>query len=202
MARPSNTDERRAQITSALIRVMARRGYDGASTALIAEEAGLAPGLVHYHYETKQRILIEAVERLMLGIRERYDRRLREAGDDREAQLRAFIDAHLALGPDADESAVAAWVVIGSEAVRQDAVRKLYQRSISERTEVLERLMRAVLRERGKSTKGIKQKAAAVLSAIEGCYQISCAAPATMPRGSAAPTVRAMVEGLLHAQST
>lgn len=36
MARPGNTVERRAQIARALLKVMARRGYDGASIAAVA----------------------------------------------------------------------------------------------------------------------------------------------------------------------
>ena len=41
MPRPSNTAERRAQITGALVKVMARRGYDGATIADIAKAARL-----------------------------------------------------------------------------------------------------------------------------------------------------------------
>ena len=67
MARQSNTDERRAQIATALVDVMARRGYDGASVADIARAAGLTAGLVHYHFETKHAILIEALDRLEAG---------------------------------------------------------------------------------------------------------------------------------------
>lgn len=58
MARPTNTDARRAEIVEAMLRVMARRGYARASIAAIAEEAGLTAGLVHYHFRNKQAILL------------------------------------------------------------------------------------------------------------------------------------------------
>ena len=65
MARPSNTDERRLQIMGALVKVMARRGYDGASVADIARAARLTPGLVHYHFKNKQEILLAALRDLV-----------------------------------------------------------------------------------------------------------------------------------------
>ena len=61
MPRPTNTSDRRAQIIDALIAVMATQGYDGASIGDIARHAGLAPGLVHYHFDSKLEILVEAV---------------------------------------------------------------------------------------------------------------------------------------------
>ena len=41
MPRPSNTDQRRAQIIQALLEVMSERGYDGASMQDIEEATGL-----------------------------------------------------------------------------------------------------------------------------------------------------------------
>jgi TetR/AcrR family transcriptional repressor of bet genes len=71
MARPSNTEERRQQIVEGLLRVMAKRGYERASIAEIAKEAGLSSGLVHYHFKDKQEILLTAVEQLAARVRTR-----------------------------------------------------------------------------------------------------------------------------------
>jgi TetR/AcrR family transcriptional repressor of bet genes len=46
------------------MRSMAKRGYAGASVATIAREAGLAPGLVHYYFESKQAILLELMHEI------------------------------------------------------------------------------------------------------------------------------------------
>ena len=82
MPRPSNSEARRAQITRALMKVMAKRGYDGASVADIAKAAKLTPGLVHYHFESKQEILLELLASLVAR---------HEAG--LEARLAALDDA-------------------------------------------------------------------------------------------------------------
>ena len=39
---------------------MARRGYAEATVARVAAEAGLAPGLVYYHFKSKEDILVAA----------------------------------------------------------------------------------------------------------------------------------------------
>ena len=120
MPRPSNTEERRAQIVDGLIAVMARQGYERASVAAIAAEAHLVPGLVHYHFESKLEILLALVEVLHARLRERTARLL--AGVDPEdphARLAAFLDAHVATGTGADPQAVACWVAIAAEAVRE-----------------------------------------------------------------------------------
>jgi AcrR family transcriptional regulator len=40
--------------------VFANSGFDGATTRAIAEEAGVNPALIHYHFRSKER-LFEAV---------------------------------------------------------------------------------------------------------------------------------------------
>src|SRR5688572_20835936 len=107
MARPSNTEERRAQIAAGLMRVMARHGYDGASVAQVAAAAKLTPGLVHYHFKNKREILLEALDQLMRRHRERLETKLAAVGADPLKQVHAFIDFHLGLGADADPEALA-----------------------------------------------------------------------------------------------
>lgn len=199
MARPSNTAERRVQIVAALGRVMARGGYEGATIAAIAREAKLAPGLVHYHFESKLEVLVALVDRLTDDVRTRY--RLLSRDTDARGGLHAFIDAHLALGPGASVSAVGAWSVIGAEAIRLPEVRALYRRALASALRELGRLVRAVRREAGQSLRGTQACAAAILAAIEGSLRIGAVAPGVLPRGSAASTVRQMANGLVDMAS-
>src|SRR5678816_2732468 len=116
MGRPSNTHERRAQITSALMRVMAKRGFDGATVADVARAARLTAGLVHYHFDDKRDILLTLVAELAAQHMATLDRRLTQAGDDPRARLEAFIDFHLGLGLDADPDRLACWILISTAA--------------------------------------------------------------------------------------
>ena len=50
---------------------MAEVGYEKASIQVIAKEAGLTSGLIHYHFKTKQEILIAAVNGIVSLAEER-----------------------------------------------------------------------------------------------------------------------------------
>jgi len=55
---------RRGQIVSAAAAVLARQGYGGTSLKDVAREAGVAPGLLHYYFESKQELLLDVVVRM------------------------------------------------------------------------------------------------------------------------------------------
>ena len=197
MPRPTNTVERRAQIVQGLLQAMAERGYGGASIQTIARAAGLTPGLVHYHFESKQQILIELVRSLSDGLRARYERRARSARDPWK-RLNAFIDAHLALGDDADPQAVACWVAIGAEALRQAEVRQVYEQALRADLELLQGIVVEVLDHEEIPRRHAARIAAGLLAAVQGSYQLAAVAQVT-PAGFAAPSVRAMAQGLIRA---
>jgi TetR/AcrR family transcriptional regulator, transcriptional repressor of bet genes len=198
MGRPSNTDERRHQIVEALVAVMAEHGYERASIALVAKTAGLAPGLVHYHFKDKQEILLGLVEHLAGRLQGRLETRLERAGDEPRAQLEAFVDAYLALGDDSDPKAVASWVGLSAEAIRQPEVKRAYGAVVEKALAQLEKLVRAVLTKSRRSSSGARSVAAALFAAIQGYYVLSAAAPDATPPGSAAAAVKRMAEGLLQ----
>ncbi|MCP4447860.1 MAG: TetR family transcriptional regulator [Myxococcales bacterium] len=199
MPRPSNTEERQAQIVTGLMHEMASRGYDQASIGAIAKAAGLTQGVVHYHFKNKQQILLRLVELLAATIRARYETRVSDSSSP-EQKLWAYIDAHVALGADADPNAVACWIYISAEAVRQPEVGELFRRLVAEDLSELQTLLNGVLTSQKLSTKDSKQMAAAVFAAIQGMLQLSSAAPDAIPVGSAAGSIRSMTAGLLQAR--
>ena len=60
---PWSGDEpgRRGQIVRAATAVLGRQGYAETSLKDVAREAGVAPGLLHYYFESKQELLLEVV---------------------------------------------------------------------------------------------------------------------------------------------
>jgi TetR/AcrR family transcriptional repressor of bet genes len=206
MGRPKNTEQRRAEIVEGMLEVMAERGYDGASVQAIAKAAGLTGGLVHYHFGNKREILVALVEALAARLRARYDARVGEgdgegdgegeSGADPWCALDAFIDAHLALGPDADPRAVACWVAIGAEALRDEQVRRVYQRAVERQRSTLEALVTRCCPELDRDER--RRRAAVLLAAMQGAYQLA-AVTDVIPAGSAAPTVKAAARGVLGA---
>jgi len=195
VARPSNTEERRQQIVQGLLRVMAERGYERASIAEIARAAGLSAGLVHYHFTQKQEVLLALVEQLAARSGERVRSRLERTKGGARAQVDAFLDAFLATGEDADPDAVAAWVTISAEAVRQPEVRAAYEKVVRADLAGLEELVGAVIGRRR-----ARVVAAGLFAAVQGYFVLAAAAPELIPAGSAASTVKRMAAGLLDTE--
>jgi len=55
-------DQTKDRIVQAAYRALVKRGYHETSMKDIAAEAGVAPGLAHYYFETKEDLLVAAIE--------------------------------------------------------------------------------------------------------------------------------------------
>ena len=198
MPRAQNTAIRRQEIIQGLMTVMAQVGYEGATIPLIAKAAGLTPGLIHYHFDSKKSILIGLIDYLSETVQWRFSELLHEAGG--EAQVRAFIEAHVGLGKGADPRAVACWISIGAEAVRQPEVRAEYQRVTKTQLDTLEEICAQSLIEAKRRVKKKREIALSIFCAIEGAYRLLVSAPDLIVPGFAAPAITQMALGLISAQ--
>lgn len=194
MARPSNTEQRRNEIINAFLEVMASQGYAKATIAAIADKAGLAPGLIHYHFKNKQEILLELIGQVSDLTLERYQQNLQNAKSPKE-KLRAYINARLAKDDNDTSAYVAAWVMIGTEAIRQEEVRELYEQAIKKQQKLIEDLLAELT---DKDKKSIKKMAGIIMAAIEGAFQLSVAAQNVMPQGYAAQSLFELIENSLN----
>jgi TetR/AcrR family transcriptional regulator, regulator of biofilm formation and stress response len=81
----------RAELMAAAVAVVAERGWGAVTTRMVAERAGLLPGLVHYHFTSVNDLLIDATlhaaseeaARVLDGL----------AGDSASAGIDRLIDA-------------------------------------------------------------------------------------------------------------
>lgn len=184
-ASAANTEHRRAAIVAAMLPVMARHGYEKATIQAIAREAGLTPGLIHYHFKSKQEILVSLVQGIVEFARARFEQAAAKAGGPSE-RLRAYIEARLGLGAGAAPDMVAGWVMVGAEAVRQPEVRALYQQAVAAELAELTQLVADCCAERRRSADGAAALAAGLVALMEGAFQLSSAAGGVMPAGYAA----------------
>lgn len=106
-----------ANISSKLLLTIAEHGYAKATIQVIAIKAGIALGLLHYHFNTKVEILVELVKALAEKFAAR-DAALSASAVSPEEYLFAYVNARPAKGEGENPAVVGAWVVIGSEAVR------------------------------------------------------------------------------------
>jgi len=193
MTRKSNTEQRRSEIVRALQTTLARHGYEGATIQLIAAEAGLSPGLIHYHYRDKREILIGLIAALHDYVQQRFARVAEGVSEPRQ-RLRAYIDARLGLGRGAQPDAVAAWVAIGAEAIRQPEIREVYQEAIAAELRLVRDLIADYLESEHKSRDSAPRLASVLMAFFEGAFQLSAAARRVMPKGYAADAAMQLVE--------
>ena len=176
-----------------LLEVMAERGYERASVAAIARAAGLSAGLVHYHFPTKRAILLRLIERLADDLAARLEERL-ALDSPPEEQLEAWVEAHLARGAEADPRRVACWVGAAAEATRDPEVAAAFRAALERSHAGLVDLVREALRARGRPARQARAAAAAVQASVQGYFLLSLTAPDTVPAGSAARTLLALLE--------
>lgn len=199
MSRRPNTEQRRVEIVYALLAAMAEHGYEKATIQRIAQKAGLAPGLLHYHFKTKAEILLELVKTLAALSHQRYVE-FAENASTAEEKLHAYINARLGKGQGADPRAVAAWVVIGAEAVRQPDVRAVFQVAVQSEMILVHGLLTSCLKDKRKQIKNVQRLTAGLLAFMEGAFQLASAAPDVMPTGYAAITAIQMMQRFIEGE--
>lgn len=192
MGRPTNRDQRRREITGALSAVMAEKGYASATIQEIAKAAGLRPGLIHYHFSSKQNILIALLEELSEQFIDRYEQ-LVENVHTPEGLLEAFIEAQLGTGEGASETAMASWVAIGSEAVRQPEVRELYEEIIQRQKRLLEELLFGC----GLDEEEADDFATQIIAVTEGIFRLASSTDHMIRPGSASDNLKNLVKRYL-----
>jgi AcrR family transcriptional regulator len=89
---PAVAPARRVQIIEAATRVLSRQGYTDTSLKEIAREAGVAPGLLHYYFDSKEELLLEVVQVLDRDLTETWKRAVADIEDPLE-RIVAALDA-------------------------------------------------------------------------------------------------------------
>ena len=94
MGRPSLAEQRRVEICRALQSCLIRNGsYEMTSVKDIAQEAGMAAGMLHHYFESKDDILLVTAEMVLLELQNRLDDLLHtHDAEERRAQLEALLE--------------------------------------------------------------------------------------------------------------
>lgn len=193
-----STEERRKEIVDALLQVMADQGYANATIQRIADEAELTAGLIHYHFKSKQEILLALLEQLTASQSSRNER-LMDLDSSATERVRAGILSFLRVGGDSDIEAVSSWVTITAEAIRQPEVRHAYQDAIEILRQPLVRAIKDGVASGEFDIGELSPEAcgAAIIASLQGYYNLGVSARQIVPSGSAAPALLRMAAGLL-----
>lgn len=115
-------DDRRAQLIEATIKVIARMGYARTTMSDVARTAGLSHGLVNFHFQSKENLLLETLLFLSAEYHANWKAAVAEAGGKPQDQLLALLmaDFHPAI---CTQDRLSAWSAFWGEA----ASRPIYQ---------------------------------------------------------------------------
>lgn len=114
-SRKASKEVRRHQLIEATIDTLARKGFAQLTLADVAKTAGLSVGIVNFHFETKEKLLVETLKSLAEDYRSNWQHALQGAGPAASQKLRSLMAA------DFNESVctprtLAAWCAFWAEA--------------------------------------------------------------------------------------
>jgi AcrR family transcriptional regulator len=139
---------RRAQLIEATIAVLARKGFAALTVADVAKEAGLSPGIVIFHFTTKNDLLVAVLGLLASEYHQHWKNAVKDAGPSAAERMKAILLADL------DENVftaqrLAAWIAFWGEAQGRPVYDELCAALDAEWRQALEALCRDLVAEGG-----------------------------------------------------
>ncbi len=92
-SRKASKETRQLQLIEATIDSLARRGYSDTTMADVADGAGLSRGIVNFHFESKEKLLVATLQHMYDEYSAHWRAALARAGDDPARQLQALVAA-------------------------------------------------------------------------------------------------------------
>ncbi len=91
--RTATKDVRRQQLIEATIDSLAKRGYSETTMADVADGAGLSRGIVNFHFESKEKLLIATLQYMSDEYAAHWRTTLEKAGEAPAEKLKALVAA-------------------------------------------------------------------------------------------------------------
>src|SRR5215216_7504193 len=80
--RKASKETRQLQLIEATIDSLAKRGYSETTMADVADGAGLSRGIVNFHFESKEKLLVATLQYMADEYSQHWRAALQKAGDD------------------------------------------------------------------------------------------------------------------------
>lgn len=124
VSRTASKEERRSQLIEATIRSIASHGLSDTTMATVAREAGLSQGIINLHFETKEKLLLCTLERVVDEYQNRWEAALEAAGPNPAEGLAALVrvDFHPSV---CDRNKLAVWFSFWGESRARPTYRTL-----------------------------------------------------------------------------
>ncbi len=178
----------RVQLIEATIEAIAEGGLADLTLARITERAQVSRGLVNFHFESKEQLLLATLQMLMDEYSSSWKRAVAEAGPDPAAQLLAMIKNDFR--PEiCNRPKAAVWFAFRGETKARPTYLEVCTRADNEYDETINRLMSALVADGGAPVDA-RLVASGVQSMVEGFWIDCLMYPQSFDRDKALAAVR------------
>lgn len=122
--RKASKETRRLQLIEATIDSLSKRGYSETTMADVADGAGLSRGIVNFHFESKEKLLVATLQFMAEEYAAHWRNALDKAGPDPAARLAALVAADFDRAV-CNRRKLAAWCAFWGEAKSRPTYQKL-----------------------------------------------------------------------------
>jgi len=188
-------EARQKQLIEATITALGRYGYAKLTLNHVATIAGLSPGIVNFHFRSKEQLLAAALEYLVEEYEAFWTQALAAAGDSAVAKLQAMIEADFHLEVNSLEK-VTVWYAFWAEAQANPGYRERIARQEARYFEDIRALFQRLIEEGG--YRGISADAVSygITAMMDGFWFDQMIDPASFDREDAKRICRTFLSGL------
>jgi len=122
--RRESREKRREQLINATIDSLAKRGYAATTLANVSDGAKLSRGIVNFHFDSKENLLLETLQYMSDEYQENWKARYAESAPDTASRLAALVTADLDRRICTPRT-ISAWFALMAEAKSRPAYQKL-----------------------------------------------------------------------------
>lgn len=168
LGRSATREVRRQQLIDATIDCLARHGFAGITMAQVAEAAGLSQGIINFHFQSKEALLLETLAFMDREYRETWQQALEAAGDDPKDRLSALLDSDFDPAV-CNRKKIAVWHAFFGEAKARPTYRKICGARDDDRWQAMHDILLA-LTQKETSAPDCKAMAAALCALTDGFW--------------------------------
>ena len=147
-SRAATREFRKAQLIESTIDSIAKRGFAETTLADVADGAGLSRGIVNFHFQSKEQLLVETLQLIAEEYREVWRRALAKAGSVTVDRLIAMVQSDFDPAV-CNRKKIAVWYAFWGEAKSRPTYLKLCADRDREYAEAFHALVRAMIEEGG-----------------------------------------------------
>ena len=188
-------EARQRQLVESTITAIGRYGYAKLTLNHVASLAGLSPGIVNFHFRSKEQLLAATLEYLVEEYEAFWTQALANAGDSAAQKVEAMIEADFHLQVNSLEK-VTVWYAFWAEAQANPTYRERISRQEARYFEDIRALFQRLIDEGGYAGVSADAVAYGISAMMDGFWFDQMIDPASFDREEAKRICRMFLSGL------